>query len=94
MSGASWLYLATAGLLVLRRKQVTHCDVDSLMLALLLMVAGELFFIMYVQVSSTANLLGHLYKVFAYYFLYLAIYADVQWAGRSARCGRCSPTTT
>lgn len=70
------LYLAIAGLLVLRRKQVTHCDVNSLMLALLLMAASELFFIVYVEVNSSANLLGHAYKVVAYYFLYLAIYAD------------------
>jgi diguanylate cyclase (GGDEF)-like protein len=74
--GVFGLYLAIAGLLFLRRRQVTHCDVGSLMLALLLMAAGELFFIVYVEVSSTANLLGHIYKVFAYYFLYLAIYAD------------------
>jgi len=70
------LYLAIAGLLVLRRKQVTHCDVNSLLLSLLLMAASELFFIVYVDVNSSTNLLGHLYKVFAYYFLYLAIYAD------------------
>ena len=74
--GVFGFYLAIAGLLYLRRKQVTHCDVRSLMLALLLMAMGELFFIVYVKVSSTANLLGHIYKVFAYYFLYLAIYAD------------------
>lgn len=74
--GVFGLYMAIAGLLFLRRRQVTHCDVGSLMLALLLMAAGELFFIVYVEVSSTASLLGHLYKVFAYYFLYLAIYAD------------------
>lgn len=69
-------YVAIAGLLYMRRWQITHCDVGSLMLALLLMAAGELFFIVYVEVSSTANLMGHVYKVFAYYFLYLAIYAD------------------
>jgi diguanylate cyclase (GGDEF)-like protein len=74
--GVFGLYLAIAGLLYVRRNQVTHCDVGSLMLALLLMAAGELFFIVYVEVSSTANLLGHTYKVFAYYFLYRAIYAD------------------
>jgi diguanylate cyclase (GGDEF)-like protein len=70
------LYLAIAGLLYLHRKQVTHCDVNNLMLALLLMAASELFFIVYVEVDSSANLLGHAYKVVAYYFLYLAIYAD------------------
>ena len=74
--GVFGLYLMIAGLLYLRRKQVPHCDVDSLMLALLLLAAGELFFIVYVEVNSTANLLGHTYKVFAYYFLYLAIFAD------------------
>jgi diguanylate cyclase (GGDEF)-like protein len=74
--GVFGLYLATAALLYLRRWQVTHCDVGNLMLALLLMAASELFFVVYVEVSSTANLLGHIYKVFAYYFLYLAIYAE------------------
>ena len=74
--GVFGLYLVMRALLFLRRRQVTHCDVGSLMLALLLMAAGELFFVVYVNVSSTANLLGHVYKVFAYYYLYLAIYAD------------------
>lgn len=74
--GVFGLYLGIAGLLFVRRQRTTHCDVPSLLLALLLMAAGELFFIVYVQVSSTANLLGHPYKVFAYYFLYRTIYAE------------------
>ncbi len=74
--GVFGFYLAIAALLYLRRTRITHCDFQSLMLALLLMSAGELFFTVYVEVSSTANLLGHTYKVFAYYFLYRAIYAE------------------
>jgi diguanylate cyclase (GGDEF)-like protein len=69
-------YLAIAALLYLRRQRITNCDIENLMLALLLLAAGELFLIVYVEVTSTANLLGHLYKVFAYYFLYRAIYAE------------------
>jgi diguanylate cyclase (GGDEF)-like protein len=69
-------YLAIAALLYLRRQRITNCDIENLMLALLLLAAGELFFIVYVDVTSMANLLGHLYKVFAYYFLYRAIYAE------------------
>ncbi len=69
-------YIAIAMLLYARRASVSNCDVESLLLALLLLAAGELFFTLYVQVSSTANLLGHIYKVFGYYFLYLAIYAE------------------
>lgn len=70
------LYLGIAVLLGLRRKQITHCDFNSLFLAVLLMAAGELFLAVYVQVTSTANLLGHSYKVAAYYFLYRAIYTE------------------
>jgi diguanylate cyclase (GGDEF)-like protein len=69
-------YLSTAGLLYLRRKVVTNCDIESLLLALLLMAAGELFFTLYVQVTNTANLIGHVYKVLAYYFLYRAIFSE------------------
>ena len=63
--GVFGLYLVVAVLLYLRRTRITHCDFESLMLALLLMAAAELFFVVYVNVSSTANLLGHTYKVFA-----------------------------
>ena len=74
--GVFALYLGIAVLLVMRRKQITNCDTESLLLALLLMALGEMFFVIYVEVSSTANLLGHAYKVVAYYFLYRAIYAE------------------
>jgi len=74
--GMFTLYLGTAGLLYRRRNTVTNCDMQSLLLALLLMAVGELFFILYVQVTNTANLLGHVYKVMAYYFLYRAIFSE------------------
>ncbi|MFO7550107.1 MAG: EAL domain-containing protein [Haliea sp.] len=78
---AEWLvfalYLGAAGLLYVRRDQVVNCDVGSLMLALLLMALGELFFTFYVHVTNSANLLGHAFKVLAYYFLYRAIFAEV-----------------
>ena len=74
--GVFALYLGTAATLYARRQRVTHCDVFNLGLALLLMAAAELFFTLYVSVNSTANMLGHAYKVAAYYFLYLAIYGD------------------
>lgn len=74
--GMFGLYFGTAGLLYRRRNSVTNCDIHSLLLALLLMAMGELFFILYVQVTNTANLLGHVYKVLAYYFLYRAIFSE------------------
>lgn len=70
------LYLLSAGLIYRRRHDNTHFDSQSLMLALLLMAAGELLFTVYVQVSSLANLAGHVYKVLAYGFLYRAIFTE------------------
>ena len=78
--GLEWgvfaLYAAVAALLFMRQHHIAHCDIGSLKIAMLLMAIGELFFVIYVQVSSTANMLGHVYKVFAYFFLYRAIYAE------------------
>ena len=71
-----FVFATTAGVLYLRRNRVVNCDVDHLLLALLLMAVAELFFTIYVKVSNTANLLGHVYKVIAYYYLYHAIYSD------------------
>ncbi|MDP3191479.1 MASE3 domain-containing protein [Rhodoferax sp.] len=74
--GIVGLYLVAAALIYRRRHDIAHFDARSLMLGLLIMAAGELFFTLYVQVSSTANLLGHVYKVIAYGFLCRAIFAE------------------
>ncbi|MBI3562966.1 MAG: EAL domain-containing protein [Gammaproteobacteria bacterium] len=74
------LYVGSAGLLQLRRRMITNCDTHSLVLALLLMAAGELFFTLYVNTGDSANLIGHIYKVMAYYYLYRSIYAEaIRW---------------
>ncbi len=74
--GACGLYLLAALLLVLRRRRISGCEFGSLLLALLLMAVSELFFTLYVRITSSTNLLGHVYKLAAYYFLYRAIYVE------------------
>ncbi len=71
-----WLYLLTAALIYRRWHDIVNFDARSLILGLLIMAAGELFFTVYVQVSSIANMLGHIYKVIGYSFFYHAIFAD------------------
>lgn len=75
-----WLVVAmlllAAFMLYRHRQRPGDYDTGTLILAMLLMAAGELFFTVYVQVSSTANLLGHVYKVIAYYYLYRAIFTE------------------
>ena len=70
------IYLGSAVVLYLRRHVVTNCDFRSLLLALLLLAVGELFFTVYVSAGDSANTLGHIYKVVAYYYLYRSIYAE------------------
>ena len=70
------IYVVTASLLYWRRQRIVNCNVNSLILALILLAIGELFFTMYVQVSNTANFFGHVYKVIGYYYLYRAILSE------------------
>lgn len=74
--GFFFLFSSIALILYLRRNTIEDCDVQRLLLSLLLMAVAELFFTLYVKVSNTANLLGHVYKVIAYYYLYGAIFTD------------------
>ena len=46
----------------------------NLFIALSIMVLSELCFTLYANVTDTFNLLGHLYKILAYFFLYQAIF--------------------
>jgi diguanylate cyclase (GGDEF)-like protein/PAS domain S-box-containing protein len=50
-------------------------DERRLMLALGLMILAELCFTRYVTVSDTFNILGHVYKVLAYYCIYRSMFA-------------------
>jgi diguanylate cyclase (GGDEF)-like protein len=70
------MYLLSAGILYRKRHSNDKFNIKYLMLALMLMAFGELFFTIYTHVSNTANLLGHVYKVFGYYFLYRAIFSE------------------
>jgi len=70
------IYILTAVILYRHRNETNKFNVKYLMLALLLMALGELFLTMYTRVSNTANLIGHIYKVTGYFFLYRAIFSE------------------
>jgi len=74
--GFFFVFSGTALMIYVNRNRIEDCDVQRLLLSLLLMAVAELFFTLYVKVSNTANLLGHVYKVLAYYYLYGAIFTD------------------
>ncbi len=75
-NGVVVLHLITLGLLYWRRAEFTGPSLNALFFAVALMLASELFFLIYTRVTDLANMLGHAYKVLAYMFLYRAIFLD------------------
>ena len=56
-----------------QRERATFYDHSALMLAIWLSILSELCFTLYSNVSGVFNVLGHLYKIAAYAFLYQGI---------------------
>lgn len=51
-------------------------DVVSLFIASSIMAMSELFFTLYIEVSDIYNVVGHIYKVIAYAYVYKSIYLE------------------
>ena len=77
MEGGVVVLLLGAILAIFRRRHdMQGLSLVWLAFALALMLASELFFMLYSSVTDMANVLGHVYKVLAYLFLYRAIFLD------------------
>lgn len=63
----------SAGLLWQRRSQLSPPVLHGMLIAIVTMMASEFSFTQYVSVYADANLIGHLLKIFAYWFVYLAL---------------------
>ncbi|MGA8864588.1 MAG: MASE3 domain-containing protein [Gallionella sp.] len=66
--------LATLFVLWLRMTKPQPYNVAALFGAVSVMALSELFFTMYAEVTDIYNLLGHIYKVISYLFIYRAIF--------------------
>ena len=72
--GVIALYGMSLVLLLHRARGRTSFDLASLFAAVWVMALSEFFFTFYVTASDPFNLLGHVYKVVGYYYLYRAIF--------------------
>jgi len=72
--GVVALHLLTLGVLRWRMRGPTAFDAPALFAAVGIMALGEVFFTRYVSASDQFNLLGHVYKVLGYLYLYRAIF--------------------
>ncbi len=75
-SGVALIGLITLALFHRRRKALQGVCLPALGYALALMLASELFFMIYSHVTDMSNVVGHIYKVLAYLFLYRALFLD------------------
>ena len=68
---------ALAALLFLRRlRQPRQYNASALLVTSCLLAQAGILFTLYTQASDTYNMLGHVYKVLAYGFLYYAVFVE------------------
>ncbi|PJI97329.1 membrane-associated sensor protein [Acidovorax sp. 69] len=72
--GVIALYATSLVLLLRLARLRTSFDVARLFAAVWVMALSEFFFTFYVTATDPFNLLGHVYKVVGYYYLYRAIF--------------------
>jgi len=70
------LYLAAAAALWRRMRTPQPFDAAALFVAVGTMALSEVFFTLYASVTDLYNLMGHVYKVVAYLFLYRAVFQE------------------
>ncbi|NBB91547.1 MAG: EAL domain-containing protein [Gammaproteobacteria bacterium] len=71
--GALGVYLVTVAVLWFQRRPIPHVDSRSLITAIGFIVLGTLSFAQQGSVNDIFNVLGHVYKLFAYYYLFRAV---------------------
>jgi diguanylate cyclase (GGDEF)-like protein/PAS domain S-box-containing protein len=71
-----FLNILTALFLYKRTHKTQSYNVAALIMALCMMAISEFFFTLYADVADIYNVLGHLYKALAYFFIYRAIFVS------------------
>ncbi|HET6787235.1 MAG TPA: ATP-binding protein, partial [Aquabacterium sp.] len=71
------LYVLSGGVLWWRMRGPQAFNAAALFGAVCAMALSECFFTLYLRVHDVYNLMGHLYKVIAYLFLYRAVFVEV-----------------
>ncbi|WP_376695834.1 bifunctional diguanylate cyclase/phosphodiesterase [Wenzhouxiangella sp. EGI_FJ10305] len=67
------LHLMSAAVLWRRRHALRQVDIEALVAAILIIAFSEILFTLYDTVSDTYALMGHLYKIVAYSYLFRAL---------------------
>ena len=68
--------ILTAFILIIRMRHPLPFNASGIFGAVCAMAISEFFFTRYVDFTDTFNLLGHIYKIISYLFLYFAIFVE------------------
>ena len=71
-----FIHLLTAGILLARNRRKLSYPSTHLLAAVAILALSELAFTLYSNVTDVFNLLGHIYKVLAYIFIYRAVFVN------------------
>lgn len=74
--GLAFVYLLAAAILFFHLHGPRSFNTSGFIAAALIAAMSELFFLIYISLSESYNLIGHIYKVIAYAFLYHAIFVE------------------
>ena len=66
----SLVFAASFPVLYVKRQHFDKDVLHMLMAVIIFMIISELFFTLYISVYGISNLVGHLFKIISYYFLY------------------------
>src|SRR5690554_385700 len=75
--GLVFIYLLAATILFFHLRKPRSFNTSGFIAAALVTAMSETFFLSYISMSGSYNLLGHIYKVIAYAFLYHAIFVEI-----------------
>src|SRR5690606_837430 len=70
------IYLLTAVLFLRQLKRPRSFNASGMFAATAILAMSEFFFTLYVDITDLNNLIGHVYKIAAYAFLYRVLFVD------------------
>lgn len=70
------LYATTAILLFLRQRKLQSFNVNNMLTGILAMGLSEVWFTLYSSANDIFNMMGHVYKIIAYFFLYQSVFVN------------------
>jgi|GEM_PF-2195992 len=74
--GMLGLYIFTASVLLMRLRKTQSIHTSNMLIGVVVLGLSGVWFTLYYNASELSNMLGHIYKIIAYFFLYRAVFVN------------------